>query len=99
MGTFNLKENTPILSKRDKNKFNLKNYNYVYKKKSIDDETYYIALSDIYDYKNEYYFGSELLVAPHLTKRSKYRSFEIGDLFICNSYSLAFCSCKYYNFS
>lgn len=23
-----------------------------------------------YDYKNEYYFGSELLVAPHLTKRS-----------------------------
>lgn len=54
LGTFNLKENTPILSKRDKNKFNLKNYNYVYKKKSIDDETYYIALSDIYDYKNEY---------------------------------------------
>lgn len=49
LGTFNLKENTPILSKRDKNKFNLKNY-----KKSIDDETYYIALSDIYDYKNEY---------------------------------------------
>lgn len=48
LGTFNLKENTPILSKRDKNKFNLKNY-----KKSIDDETYYIALSDIYDYKNE----------------------------------------------
>lgn len=49
LGTFSLKENTPILSKRDKNKFNLKNY-----KKSIDDETYYIALSDIYDYKNEY---------------------------------------------
>lgn len=33
LGTFNLKENTPILSKRDKNKFNLKNYNYVYKKR------------------------------------------------------------------
>lgn len=54
LGTFNLKENTPILSKREKNKFTSKNYSYVYKKKSIDDEAYYIALSDIYNYKNEY---------------------------------------------
>lgn len=54
LGNFNLKENTPILSKRESNKFAPKNYNYVYKKKDVNDEAYYIALSDIYNYKNEY---------------------------------------------
>lgn len=51
-GTFNLEENTPILSKREINKFASKN-SYIYRKKNIDGEVYYIALSDIYDYKNE----------------------------------------------
>ena len=54
LGTFNLKKDTPILSKREIGKITTKNYNYIYKKKSIDDESYYIALSDIYNYKNEY---------------------------------------------
>ena len=54
LGTFDLKEDTPILIRRDINKFSLKNYNYIYKKRSINNETYYIALSDIYDYKNDY---------------------------------------------
>ena len=54
LGIFDLKEDTPILIRRDINKFSLKNYNYIYKKRSINNETYYIALSDIYDYKNDY---------------------------------------------
>lgn len=54
LGTFNLKKNTTILSKREVGKITTKNYSYIYKKKSIDDESYYIALSDIYNYKNQY---------------------------------------------
>lgn len=54
LGTFNLNKDTPIYIRRDTNKLTLKSYGYVYKKKEIDDETYYVALSDIYDYKNDY---------------------------------------------
>lgn len=54
MGNFSLEKNTQFLSKRDVNRMANKGYNYIYRRKNIDNEAYYIALSDIYDYQNRY---------------------------------------------
>ena len=42
------------VKRKDINKNIVRNFSYVYKKKDINKETYYVALKDLQDYKNEY---------------------------------------------
>lgn len=51
---FKVGPETKTIKRREISKSFGKNFSYVYKKKNINDEVYYIALTDLYDYKNEY---------------------------------------------
>ena len=51
---FKVGPETKAIKRRDISKNFGKNFSYIYKKKNINDEVYYIALTDLYDYKNDY---------------------------------------------
>lgn len=53
IGTFNLKDGTNFFTKKDSGKLVVRNYNYIFRKKKIDGQSYYTAIMDIVDYKNE----------------------------------------------
>lgn len=51
---FKVGPETKAIKRREISKNFGKSFSYIYKKKNINDEAYYIALTDLYDYKNEY---------------------------------------------
>ncbi len=51
---FKVDTETKLVKRREITKRLGKNYSYIYKKKDINNELYYIGLNDLYDYRNEY---------------------------------------------
>ena len=54
LGTFNNIKEDNFNIKKEENPFNKRTYNYLYKKRKINNDTYYLILSDLYNYNIDY---------------------------------------------